>query len=77
MIIVIVLLQEYLQKTGFLPSGCSKLTGHVGNLNTLFANKKCQETLSKARKFMKEDLYNMTPLKPGTNSSKWASFVAR
>ena len=41
--------QASLIKVGFLSSACTALTDYTSNVNVLFANKKSQEILEKAR----------------------------
>lgn len=63
-------------KVGFISSESKPMTSYMGNLNVLFANKKCQQILSQARKLMKADLYNTVKLNPGDDCANWAAFVA-
>lgn len=70
-------LQGFLHKIGFVASDSHALTVYMSNLNVLFANKKCQDVLTRARALMKQELYNTVTLTPGDDPSNWANFVAR
>lgn len=57
---------EYLNKRlveiRFLPPHETALTDFVQNVNVLFANKKCQEILVKARNLMTSEMHNTVPV---------------
>ncbi|XP_013396329.1 centromere/kinetochore protein zw10 homolog [Lingula anatina] len=49
---------KMLVKCAFITTNNSKLLDYVKNINVLFANKKCQEILERARKLMTSDIHN-------------------
>ncbi|XP_074662640.1 centromere/kinetochore protein zw10 homolog [Tubulanus polymorphus] len=51
--------EDGLRKMGIISEECSTLTDYVNNVNVLFANKKCQELLEKARSLMSSEIHNM------------------
>lgn len=50
--------QKLLLKIGFIQADNSVLIDYVQNVNTLFANKKCQEIFERARKLMTVEVHN-------------------
>ena len=58
---------------GFLESSDNDILDYAANVETIFANKRCQNILVEARKIMKEDLHLATvvePPKPGSLDDK-------
>ncbi|XP_069118412.1 centromere/kinetochore protein zw10 homolog [Argopecten irradians] len=51
-------LSQTLSELKFIPTNITTLTDFVQNVNVLFANKKCQEILEKARKLMTSEMHN-------------------
>ncbi|KAF6024759.1 ZW10 [Bugula neritina] len=71
-------IEDFFQQIGFISPTCTSLTSYLGNINVLFANKKCQRLLSQARKLMKMELFNTIQLDEKDNSNnKWSSFIAK
>ena len=58
-IIKIEAFQNMLVDLGFLHPSNTALTDYVSDVNVLFANKKCQEILDKARTLMTSEIHNM------------------
>ncbi|OWF53385.1 centromere/kinetochore protein zw10 homolog [Mizuhopecten yessoensis] len=53
---------QKLTEMKFIPPNETTLTDFVQNVNVLFANKKCQEILEKARNLMTSDMHNSVPV---------------
>ena len=57
-------LKSTLTMYGFLESSNTAILEYAANVETTFANKRCQNILVKARKIMKEDLHLATEVEP-------------
>jgi len=70
--------QTALQKMGYIKSNTA-LTDFAGNLYVLFANKKCQTILARARHLMKAELYDTIRLAAGDGDSTlpWSAYIAK
>lgn len=62
--------QKDLVTLGFLSASNTALTDYVGNVNLLFANKKCQEILERARTLMMGDIHNIVKVADSQCSEK-------
>ncbi|ESP01626.1 hypothetical protein LOTGIDRAFT_225294 [Lottia gigantea] len=56
--------QKGLMDAKFLPESNTALMNYVGNVNVLFAKKKCQEILEKARKLITSDIHDTFEVSP-------------
>ena len=57
-------LRSTLTTYGFLEPDDSPILNYAANIETTFANKRCQNILAKARKIMKEDLHLTSQIEP-------------
>ena len=55
--------QKELVSLHLIDSSCNVLVEYVNNVNVLFANKKCQEILERARKLMTSEIHNTVEIK--------------
>ena len=59
--------QQALINWGFIPPDNTVLSDFVGNVNALFAKKKCEEMMTKARSLMTSDVHNTVLLSEQTS----------